>query len=299
MSDLLSKFDAVSVSADSRISSSDRMFCEQNQAAYEAAILAYQGFSCYWAEMEQEQETLKKDIASRYKHDYLHSTNGPKISDSLIRKHIHALHADFIHVITSYFCNQYKITVSESEIVDVLVPKEPEYWPGGDNSEHDAYLQTMRDMRIRYSEVVEQIMLRLDGRGLTEQAFYELRRKCQEAAYWANGTHDPRFERKKDVIRLKELFCKKRGWPHDDWEIYDNTQDLIRGLAHFETGAYDSFPDGLSQMLGWRGPKTDTLDFPSCVKLKQIKLFKNGRMDVRFTSAAYAEEFVAKYLATE
>ena len=155
MSDLLSKFDAVSVSADSRISSSDRMFCEQNQAAYEAAILAYQGFSCYWAEMEQEQETLKKDIASRYKHDYLHSTNGPKITDSLIRKHIHALHADFIHVITSYFCNQYKITVSESEIVDVLVPKEPEYWPGSDNSEHDAYLQTMRDMRIRYSEVTD------------------------------------------------------------------------------------------------------------------------------------------------
>lgn len=152
-------------------------------------------------------------------------------------------------------------------------------------------------MRVKYQDVVDQIMLRLDGRGLTEQAFYELHRKCQDAAYWANEKHEARYERKKDMIRLKEHFCAWRGWPYDDWDIYDKTKDLIKGLAHFETGTFDTFPDGMSRLFGWDWPKTDLLEFPSCNKVKQIKLYKNGRVDIRFTSAAYAEEFVGKYLA--
>ena len=297
MVDLLTKFDSVSISVDNRITPADRSFCEWNQAAYEAAIIAYQELACYWEDMENTQNEFKHEIAGEFRHDYLHSDRGPQISLDLIRKHIHALHTDFIQVITHYFRDRYKITFRGRDIVDVLIPKEPDYRLRGDNSEHDAYLQTMQDMRVRYQDVVDQIMLRLDGRGLTEQALYELHQKCQDAAYWANEKHEARFERKKDVIRLKELFCKKRGWPYDDWEIYDKTKDLIKGLAHFETGSFDVFPDGMKRLLSWDGPKTDVLDFPSCNKLKQIKFYKNGRVDIRFASGAYAEEFVAKYLA--
>ena len=53
MGDLLSKFDAVSIQADSRISPNDLLFCKKNQAAYEAAILAFQELSFYWGDMEK------------------------------------------------------------------------------------------------------------------------------------------------------------------------------------------------------------------------------------------------------
>lgn len=297
MGDLLTKFDSVSIAVDNRITPADRKFCELNQAAYEAAILSYQELSYYWQDMENKQDEYKNEIIGKYRHDYLHSDDGPRISADLIRKHIHALHADYIRHITFYFRDQYKITVKDADIVQALVPKEPEYRLRGDNSEHDAYLKTMQDMRVRYQDVVDQIMLRLDGRGLTEQAFYELRRKCQDAAYWANEKHEARFERKKDVICFKESFCAWRGLPYNDWNIYDKTKDLVKGLAHFETGSFDTFPDGMSQLIGWSGLETDVMEFPSCNKLKQIKLYKKGRIDVRFTSGTYAEEFIGKYLA--
>ena len=53
----------------------------------------------------------------------------------------------------------------------------------------------------------------------------------------------------------------------------------------------------MSQLIGWSGLETDVMEFPSCNKLKQIKLYEKGRIDVRFTSGTYAEEFIGKYLA--
>ena len=297
MDDLLSKFDAVSIGVDSRISGQDRQFCEQNQAAYEAAVLAYQEFSYFWSDMEKTQDEYQKGIDNKYSHNYLHSDQGPKISKSLIRDHIHALHTDFICAIITYFRGQYKITIHDEQIVHALVPVEPKVYLGGDNREHDVYLQKMQDIRIRYQDIIDQIMLRLDGRGLTEQAFYELCQKCKEAAYLANEKHEARFEQKKDLLRLKENFCTWRDWPYTDWVITDKAKDLIKGIAHFETGTFDAYPAGFDRMLGWQGIKTDVLEFPGCIKLKKVKLFKNGRIDVRFTSMAYAVEFVSTYLA--
>ena len=42
----------------------------------------------------------------------------------------------------------------------------------------------------------------------------------------------------------------------------------------------------------------DVWEFENCEKLERIKLFKNGRMDIRFTTEAYACQFVADYLGT-
>lgn len=39
-------------------------------------------------------------------------------------------------------------------------------------------------------------------------------------------------------------------------------------------------------------------DFPDCHKVEQLKMFKNGRVDIRFSSEASAREFVDEYLGT-
>ena len=38
------------------------------------------------------------------------------------------------------------------------------------------------------------------------------------------------------------------------------------------------------------------MEFPTCEKAKQIKLFKNNRVDLKFHSPEYAEQFINKYL---
>ena len=42
----------------------------------------------------------------------------------------------------------------------------------------------------------------------------------------------------------------------------------------------------------------DLWEFESCKKLEKIRLFKNGRMDIRFASEGCAREFVSHYLGT-
>ena len=40
------------------------------------------------------------------------------------------------------------------------------------------------------------------------------------------------------------------------------------------------------------------VEFPTCKKVKQMKLFKNNRVDLKFHSPQLAEQFVNKYLGT-
>ena len=42
--------------------------------------------------------------------------------------------------------------------------------------------------------------------------------------------------------------------------------------------------------------KTTPLFEFSCDKLKQLRMFKNQRVDLKFTSKAYANQFAAEYL---
>ena len=76
-------------------------------------------------------------------------------------------------------------------------------------------------------------------------------------------------------------------------------KNILRALAHFETGAFEQYPDGIDVLLSesecvWY----DLWEFEDCKKLEKVKLFKNGRMDIRFANEGYAREFVNSYLGT-
>lgn len=51
-------------------------------------------------------------------------------------------------------------------------------------------------------------------------------------------------------------------------------------------------------MIGYRDSESDLVEFTTCEKVKHLKMFKNGRVDLKFTSERYAEEFIEKYLGT-
>ena len=73
----------------------------------------------------------------------------------------------------------------------------------------------------------------------------------------------------------------------------------MKALAYFETGAFGQYPDGIDDLLSEEYPLWyDLWEFEDCKKLEKIKLFKNGRMDIRFTSEGHAREFVTDYLGT-
>lgn len=294
--ELLQKFAAVEIQTDRRITETDKDYCERHQKAYEAAISSFQELAFFWEDMNKVQQELLGDSNSPFYHDYLVSHYGPSISQRSINNHIEALHRDFIMNLTYYFNSTYSVSVESSEISEILLPKKPEgRWQDDYVEICKAYQAQMQSLVVRYQDVVDQIILRLDGRSFSEQAFYELRAKCQRAA-WNSNRQKAEYERKKDTIRFTGYFCRFRGWPYDGWELDDSMRDILYGVAHYETDSYNVLPTGFSCVARYQEIKTDVVEFPTCEKVKQMKLFKNNRVDLKFYSSQFAEQFVNKYL---
>lgn len=294
--ELLQKFAAVEIQTDHRITEMDKDYCVQHQKAYEAAISSFQELAFFWADMNKAQQELLGDSKSPFFHNYLVSHGGPSISQISINSHIEALHIDFIMTLTHYFNSTYHVSVSSAEVSKVLLPEKPSgRWQDDYVEVNKEYQTQMQSLIVRYQDVVDQIILRLDGRSFSEQAFYELYNKCHNAA-WNNRTQKPKFERKKDTLCFNGYFCRFRSWPFDGWELCDGMKEILYGLAHYETDSYRTFPIGFPELFRYHEIEKPLVEFPTCEKVKQMKLFKNNRVDLKFRSSEYAEQFVTKYL---
>ena len=73
-------------------------------------------------------------------------------------------------------------------------------------------------------------------------------------------------------------------------------RSILRGVAHYETGSFSLYPLGFSELLGYSRSPDNEREFSTCKKVKGLKMFKNGRVDIRFTTETDAAEFAARYL---
>ncbi len=296
---LLEKFDSVKIEADKRISETDKGLCEAHQAAYEAALEAFKELIYFREDMENQQYRLMEMIEKSYQTRYLSSHDGPSFSVEALRKHIEHLHGILISAIVNYFNQTYHITVDAKEVQSAVLPKKPEHSRYDHTDEWKQYHQDLQELVVSYKDVVDQIILRMDGRGFAEQAFYELQTLCHNAA-WNNYDRSPRFERKKATIQFNSYSCSCDTWYGGGprWKLSDKTKDIMRGVAHFETGCYNVLPLGIGDLLGYRDLETDVVEFPSCQKVKQVKMFKKGRVDLKFHTESDAAAFITTYLGT-
>jgi len=294
--ELLRKFAAVEVKADCILSTDDRQYCKSQQAAYEAALASFWELSFFAADMKKEQvELLGPQKGNARFHDYLTSSDGPNLSMDAIQAHIEYLHMDFIETLIRYFNESYHMSVNSEEICKVILPEDPESPAGCTKAAAAYYRKQMRELTVRYQSVVEQINLRLDGRSLAEQGLYELYERCHAAA-WDVPKKSPQFEVANGTIRFLGNFCNYGCIVCEQWKLYESMRDILRGAAHFETGNFYSFPRNIPDLLKGKSLTVDFIDWPSCEKIKSLKVFKNGRVDLKFSSEKIAREFVQKYL---
>ena len=215
---LLDKFETVTVKADVRITPEDKAFCEAHQAAYDAAVQAFQELAFFWEDMENTQKEL--------------------------------LGGAVVYNIVHYFNSTYHVSVSADHVANNLLPQKPDLRIYENKEAHDAYHEKLRAAKIRYEDVVDQIILLLDGRSFAEQAFHELAEKCHKAA-WNLYKNRPEYERKKALITFNGYFCTNHHYSwQDEWTLEDKTQDILRGVAHYETGSFDVYPLGFSELIG-------------------------------------------------
>ena len=241
-------------------------------------------------------ENTQQELLGSSDTSYLSSRDGPEISQRQINKHLEHLHQSVIYNLVHYFNSTYHVTVSADHVANNLLPQKPDLRIYENKEAHDAYHEKLRAAKVRYEDVVDQIILLLDGRSFAEQAFHELTEKCHKAA-WNLYHNKMNYERKKALISFNGYFCAiyHYSW-QDEWTLEDNAKIILRGVAHYETDSSNLYPLGFSELLGYNRSCSNEHEFSTCKKVKGLKMFKNGRVDIRFTTETNAAEFAARYL---
>ncbi|MBD5541959.1 MAG: hypothetical protein HDR00_12385 [Lachnospiraceae bacterium] len=294
--ELLKKFEAVAIKPDTRISDSDRIFCKAHQAAYDNAKCTLQELLCFWEDMQNQQAELLTgaDTSSTF---YLTSRNNIKLSKEDIRGQVFSLHSLFIGKLVSFFNKTYHLSLSITDIENNLIPQGPEdRWTDDYEDRVKAYTQAMQDLSLRYTDILDQIFIYTDGRDLSEQALHELKGKCHEAAWNISGGQ-ARFTLKKCTLLLNGYFCSfhdRYGGGH--WEPAEKTNDILKGIAHFETGSFSCIPHSISSIISAYNLRSDFYEFVGCKKVLSLKMYKNQRVDIKFSTEEYARQFINEYL---
>lgn len=295
--DLLKKFENVEVKADTRISQSDRIFCEAHQAAYDLARSSLAELEFFWEDMRSQQRELLAP-ADASADTYLTTYGEFQLSSDKIRGQLQSLHALFIDHLVSHFSKTYHFSIDKGDVKDHLIPQEPtDRWVDDYKEQALKYTQELENLTLHYTDILEQIFLQTSGRAFFEQALHELKEKCHSAA-WDSGSGRAKFEQKKCVLQFTNYACSYRSYYRSEsWELIGRMKDIIRGISHFETGGFDHTPASLSRLLG-RESDSGQCEFPDCKKIQSLRMFKNGRVDLKFTSEAYVLQFVDEYLKT-
>lgn len=296
---LLEKFESIEVRADTRISETDRAFCEAHQAAYENAATALKELEYFWDDMVNQQKELlaPTDAAST---NYLLSPDGLKISSDAIQTQLCSLHSLFIGHLVSYFSITYHFSISSHDVEDNLLPqKPPDKWTDNCIELTKKYNRELSELTLHYNDILEQIFLQTGGRAFAEQALYELKRTCSRGAW---NLHQKRadYTRKKCILQFTHYACSFRTYyrANGSWELSSGLKDVLKGLAHFETGSFSPVPVAFTKLINGFYLDFSDYDFSGCQKVQSLKMFKNGRVDIRFSEESHARQFVEEYLGT-
>lgn len=293
---LLQKFAGVTVTADTRITETDRHFCQAHQAAYDNAKSCLQELAFFWEDILSQQTELMHGITES-SCLYLTSGDNLNLSKTDIQKQLFAIHGLFVGHLVSFFNKAYHLSLSIMDMEEKLIPQKPtDKWMDDYEDQVKKYTRTMQDLSLSYTDILEQIFLYTDGRELSAQALYELKEKCHEAA-WNASTGQAKFTLKKCTLLLSGYFCSFRDrYTGSYWEPTQSTSDILKGIAHFETGDFSSIPYSINKLIEATNLTYDFYEFGGCKKALSLKMYKNHRVDIKFSTESYARQFISEYL---
>lgn len=295
---LLDKFAVVEIRNDVRISAADKGFCETQQESYDAARRTFAELKTFWNAAAQTQDEIFFDSLTGSKRCIGYLSAIENISIKKINEAIESIQAEFIQKLVRHFCTTYTISVDEDLITEHLLPQEPDGGRKNFSAEDiKEYRRQLRTVSLRYEQVLDEIFLQLDGRSLTDSAFNELRETCHAAA-WNKDRKRANYEVQKNVVRFTNYACRYSAGFNTTgtWSLCDSAKAILRGIAHFETNSFRCLPSGFSELLCHTGVLQQTIEFPACEKMVQLKMFKNNRVDIKFASAQLAAQFTEDYL---
>lgn len=310
---LMEKFSAVEIKADNRISEDDKVFCLRQQAAFDKSGPALQKIADMMTAANEEQSSIldaNEDYLSRYL-----VGDGFRCEASYVLDAMKGRNRTFISAVVNYFSRKYNVELDEREIEEHLIPtgpKEPNLpWGGYRNMSEDEiasyreeldtykvekekFERSLRVLPLRYERVVDEIFVQLGGFSFQEKAMNEFLSRTWNCCHSTYRDNAEEFEIKNDTLKLTGYWCrcKDDSWrSHDEWESTDSLKTLLNALAWYECGRMDEGNLWFPELFRY-DTERNFFETYNMEKVKSVKLFKNGRVDIKFRSVAYVQEFV-------
>lgn len=316
---LMEKFSAVEIKADNRISEDDKAFCLRQQEAFDKAGPALQKVAEAMSAAKAEQAgilTADDDFIDRYVGN---DCDVDSVYDTMKKRN-----RTFISTVVNYFSRKYSVELDKSKIEEHLIPtgpKEPDLpWGGYRNmtedeiasyrgkldaykAEKNKFEQSLRTLPLRYEQVVDEIFVQLGGFSFQERAMNEFLRLCWDTSHhrnWRSDQYEEEFEIKNDVLRLTGSWvdCDENKWmsnPVPEYKPSQSLKTILDALVHYEVGKFKGGAQWFPELFKY-DTQENQFEIAHMNKIKSIKLFKNGRVDIKFRSAAFVQEFVEQYL---
>lgn len=303
---LAEKLKSVTVSVESLISEKDRRFCEANQAAYEAACHRLRELASLVNEIREEQKNILLPIIDRedrsfYIGDSYVNIRGLACTD--LNEEIVEIPSIFIHRIVNYFAGAYRVSLEEGVVQRALLPADPRADRHCTEEAVSAYREKMVGIALKYQDVVSLIFSQLEGESFEDKAMKELKDLCHSAARrYRNG--EKAYEIKKNTISFEggcsadSYFSSMSGIP--EFSIPANMAAVFRAanIFAFGTGLNGDLAYPFNILVSEYRVKGSTFD-TACMgqaKVAGVRLFKNGRVDLKFATEALAQDFAKEYL---
>lgn len=319
---ILDKFSAVEIKTDNRISDADRAFCVRHQEAFDKAGPALEKIAEAIVAAKTEQQAILGSDDSEY--SYLSpwgiyiSSEGFKCDESYVYEMMKKRSERFITKVVDYFQSKYILELDGDQIKEHLIPaapKRPELpWGGYRNmaddeiaayeekldaykAEQQKYEDGLRTFSLRYEQIVDEIFIQLSGFSFQERAMNEFLKKCWKAAHDYRGDKE-NFEIKNDTLRLTGYWCRCRNesWMREpEWSTDGDLRVILDALVHYDIGQLNRGAEWFPELFRY-STKKNVFPINNLMKAKNIKLFKNGRVDIKFKDAVSVQEFVNNYL---
>ncbi len=271
---ILSKFNTFEVKQTDRISKEDKEFCEEAQKVYNNTLTKYKQWYDIYHNTEYTDEQREK-----FKYSILINPLG-------ICEQIDELQKSFENCLYNYFRTKYQIDIK----IGIGTP----------NSNYNYRTKTMDIIFLDYNDYIDDIISQLGGLTFEELQTQQFKEKVRGIckSKWSDDWY---FEIKGETLKFKRLIC----WRYDgrwdkDYNIYsgdtENYATIISALRKFD----NSFGDYQEINMLFRGGFRNFSEIESLIsvnsnKVKQIKLFKNGRVDIKFTRPEYCRRFTKEW----
>lgn len=322
---LMEKFSAVEIKADNRISSGDRDFCICHQEAFDKSGPALQKLADMMSAIKAEQWGILSRVEEHYSQSYV-TCKGFSCDEDYVYSAVKDRNHTFISTIVRYFSQKYKVELDVEEIKAHLIPaapKEPDLPWGGYRRMNDAeidafkeklaahkaaekeYQKSLYTLPLRYEQIIDEIFVQLGGFSFKERAMNEFLKRTWDCCHRTYGSlpTEEKFEIKNDTLRLIGYWISvdENKWmthPVPEYRPNADMKTLLNAVAYYESGRMDEGHSWFPELFQYN-TKESQFDTAHMSKVKGIKMFKNGRVDIKFRSAAYVQEFAELYLRRE